>query len=254
MQLVFYIGVYKDQALAQRCITRLREFYPVATIVSIADGIDDPSYAQFCKDNQVQYRVGDRLKLVQFGGMWTLRFLQALLSTEADVYFKIDPDTGIHAPFDLTYLPDGDIFGNLRPLTPVRSTQGTSARDWLKNDEDSRLSRSNRRCELSGDVCLAGGCIGFNRAAAKQIIDSGLLLGHEYRTHRYIYQPFWANNLKPGKARSQELISSQDMILWDVVQRLDLSFAEFEQVCIHFRDCPSNASQQFAMTHPHAWQ
>ena len=219
MKLAFFIGVYKDQALAAKCILALQYLYPEASIVSISDSVQDSKYAKFCNLYSVSYFVGIRLKLMEFGGQWSARFLKALLETDADVLIKIDPDTGIHAPLDSSRFPKADIFGNIRVV--------------------------------GGKHHIQGGFIAIWRQAAATILDSGLLGSMEYRGYSYSYPRFQAPYLQVGEQPSSEWLTCEDFILWDVAQRLGLKVGEFDQVCCHYRDCPSDAAAHYAVTHPY---
>lgn len=215
--LCFFLGVYKDQSLAKTSIQKLKLFYPQADIISISDGVEDADYAEFCADYKVNYWVRERLKTMQFGGLWTAQFLTAMLWSEADILIKLDPDSGINSQLDPSTFPNADLFGNLRVA--------------------------------GGRPHIQGGFIAFRRAAARAIIESKLLGSSEYCTTHYSYPRFMPPYLQQGEQFSTEWLTCEDVILWDVIQKLGLKVAEYDQVWCHFKDaCPS--PEKYAVVHP----
>jgi hypothetical protein len=204
MNILFYIGVYKDQANAALRLAELKKFYPAASVVSISDGVDDPAYSAQCKSLGVTYILGERLKLPAHAGAWTQRFLTYFLAGTADTIIKIDPDTQVLAPAPAPAFPTGDVFGPL--LKPSH-----------------KLQRFN------------GAVQGFTRKAAIRITSSGLLMNAEYADLKYSYQRFSAKYAKPGETVENQPISCQDAILWSVVNRLSLTVTDFPEVQIKGR-------------------
>jgi hypothetical protein len=91
----------------------------------------------------------ERLKLSQFAGQWTERYLKAFLQTGSNILVKLDPDTAVLRK--ARYFPDAEVFG------------------------------------VHCDGQVLGGCIGYSRDCARKIIDSGLLLGTKYTGLYYTY-------------------------------------------------------------------
>ena len=221
-KIAFFLGVYKDQDRAKNTIQSLRFFYPLASIISIADGVKNADYSQFCFEHGINYWVGERFKLMQFGGAWTARFLAAMLyQTNADVLIKIDPDSGIHSPLDVSGFPDADLFGNIR-------TTG-------------------------GRAHIQGGFIAFRRTAAEALLNSKLLGSAKYCCHSYSYPRFQLPYLQEGEESSSEWLTCEDVILYDAAHELGLTIADFDQVCCHYRSCPLDAPSRYAITHPYPY-
>lgn len=202
--MLFYVGVYRDQDAATKTITNLRFFYPQAQVFSISDGVENQDYEHFCKIARVSYAVGTRLKIPKFSGRWTERFLKIFLASKHDVCIKVDPDTRVTRATDL---PDAPIFSA-----------------W--------------RGSVTGKRVLAGPAIGFSRAAAAQIIESKLFLDPKYSAKEYAYRRFGPTLLKSGETPSSELISLQDEITTDIVERLGIQPFEWDAVSLTASDAP----------------
>src|SRR5208282_923089 len=129
----FAVNFYKDQRLANQTVTDLRRFYPESPILTFDDS-------------------KQRLKLSQFAGRWTERYLKAFLQTDADIVVKLDPDTAVLRR--ARYFPDAEVFGE----------------------------------HVDGQVL--GGAIGYSRDCARRIIKSGLLLDTKYTCVHYTYVRF----------------------------------------------------------------
>lgn len=134
--LTFYLQVYRDLERARWCLGHLRQHYPDSRVIVCSDGDLDPRFARLVDEFHVEYHVGQRMYPLRFGGRMLERML-LLWGMETDFLFSIDPDSKIERRFH--WVPDEHItiFGDCEP------TQG--------------------------------GCMGFTRAAGKQIVDSGLL-------------------------------------------------------------------------------
>lgn len=194
---MFFVGVYKDQKEARQCIAGLKHYYPEEKIVPISDGTHDSTYEAFCEQVGVDYRVGQRLKLPDFRGAWTERFLHLLDETDDERIIKIDPDTQVNARVEW---PDAEIFSSWR--------------------------------DSNGKRILAGPVIGFTRRAARDIIDSGFMLDWKYKANEYTYYRFYPPRLKEGEEQNTELVSLQDEITTDVVERLGIEPIKWEHISL----------------------
>lgn len=140
MKLTFAISSWqKDADLAPKAIESLKKAYPDAVIVHC---VDVPP---------------NRIKLPQFAGAWTERWMKAALETAADIIVKVDPDT--RAYVRATEFPKEDIFGQV-------SDPGTY---W----------------HIEG--VIFGAAIGFQRSAVEKIVASGLLNDKKYTVHPYLF-------------------------------------------------------------------
>jgi hypothetical protein len=165
----------RDASLAELSAAALKSLYPDAHIVVIEDK--------------------PRLKLPQFSGQWTQRWMEEAVATGADIIIKLDPDTRAK---NVAAFPEFDIFGQVSP-------DGTYP-------------------QMSGIIC--GACIGFQKAAVEKILSSGFLLDAKYSEKPYAaterrYQPW-------------ETVSLQDPIVHDVAQRLGLSQGSWAGLSIKF--------------------
>lgn len=156
-----------------------------------------------------------RLKVPKFGGAWTKRYLSSFMAKcSSPLLIKIDPDCGVYK--NLTSFPSTELFG-----------------------------------QYDKNKVLYGGILGFSREAVKKILDSKLLDDSEYLKpkNEYKYHRFIPPNLKAGEVRDPIVVSRQDIILGDVVSRLALTTAEWNDVFVtpvHTRP----AAGDYAMTHP----
>jgi hypothetical protein len=186
----------RDKTLASKSMSACQKLYPNDLVVGIPDT--------------------PRLKLAQFGGQWTQRWMEAALAdAEAEIIIKIDPDT--RALKACRAFPTTDIFGQLAP-------------------EGTYYPKSN------GIIC--GGAIGFTRAAVQKIVDSKLLLDP-----KYTQKPYWTEERRFGTPR--EHIALQDPIVHDIAQRLNLSEGAWDGLDLMMSWEPSRPFQKTAtFVHP----
>ena len=180
----------KDAALAQKSAAALKLLYPTAQVLVIEDS--------------------PRLKLAEFGGQWTERWMTQALATGADVIVKVDPDTRALRPASF---PTADIFGMTSPMgTYYPKSTGI----------------------------LSGGAIGFQAAAVEKILASGLL-----RDVKYTTKPYATEERRHGIPREQ--IALQDPIVHDIATRLSLNEGQWPGLHIKFswepaQKAPANAT------------
>jgi len=140
MNITFAITSYQEPAeLVAKSVAALKTLYPDASVVQLSD------------------LAPNRLKLPQFAGTWTLRWMQAALATNADVIVKIDPDTRAYKA--VTTFPTADIFG--------------------------QIAKNGVYYNLKG--VIHGAAIGFQRSAVQKIANSGLLLDKKYTALPYVF-------------------------------------------------------------------
>lgn len=211
--MTFYIGVYKDQRYAENLIQALRNIYPELRIISISDGVKDTEYEMFCNKNKVDYILGDRIKLPEFSGQWTKRWLKASMD---DLIIKLDPDS--MAIKSLSSIPDSDVFGHILTLH----------------------SRS----------VVLGGVFGIRGNAAQKILNSGILDDKKFTTNAYAYPRFCKEGIKYGEDLEEDWVSSQDQIMCDVIKQLNLSIAEWNEVLVKDGCYVVNPDDRYAFVHP----
>lgn len=216
-KIAFFMGVYKDQELAKHNIKDIRNIYGDSVdIISISDGVCDRDFESFCDKHSVYYEEGDRRAKAELGGGWTLRMLETSLRvSDFDILVKIDPDTQIKRVF--RYIPDSDYFGNIR----------------------------------NGNH-LQGGCKGLKRSAVDKILSSGLLLDTKYCSNtEYAYCRFLPPYIRVDEDKSNESLSVEDFILWDVAKILELSIEEWNDIkCFTANGKEIDLSGDYAAIHP----
>jgi hypothetical protein len=195
---MFYLGVYKDQEKAKACITALQAFY-ADPILSISDGTKDAEYSRFCIERGVSHIDGARLKLPQFAGLWTERYLEEFLVSPEPFVLKLDPDTKVQHKVDS--FPEADIFCTFK-------------------------------YSHSGAKYFSGAALGCSRAAAKRILASRLLRDGEYTKNIYAHHRYLPPLLRKGEELDHSAISLQDEILTDICERLSLDVFEWSDVSL----------------------
>ncbi len=161
MKITFVITfAYESLEQLEWCISHLRKSYHEANVILISDGHRDPMYLPE-KYNTI-FIAGQKLKIISCGALWWKRFFTEALKTNADIIFKIDPDTKIWRR--LNYLPSSDFFGM-----------------------------------LEGTAYIQGGCQGFNRKFAEKIIESKITEEENYKNQDFWGNPdFKACNPDPN--------------------------------------------------------
>jgi hypothetical protein len=195
---MFYLGVYKDQAKAKACIESLQALY-ADPILSISDGSKDADYSRFCIERGVSHIDGARLKLPQFAGLWTERYLEEFLVSSEPFVVKLDPDTKVQHKVES--FPDADVFCTFK-------------------------------YSHSGAKFFSGAALGCSRAAAERILASKLLRDGEYTKPSYAYHRYFPPLLKKGEELETTAISLQDEILTDISKRLLLQVVEWSDISL----------------------
>jgi hypothetical protein len=154
-----------DRNFYKNSVESVARCYPNAEIVTVADS--------------------PRLKLGEFGGQWTKRWMERVLETEADTIIKFDPDT--RAQVAAANFPDFDIFGQ-------------------ESQDDTYFAGSKG--------ILLGCAIGFKRSAVKAILDSGKLLDPKYTEAPYAFTEY--------RFGTHYIGSLQDPIVHDIALQLGL--------------------------------
>lgn len=137
--LTFFALTHKDYEATVDCLRDLRKHYPASRVILRSDGDPDPRLPVLARSNKVDFRHESRLFGIENGGAIIERMLELFLERPTRYLFKIDPDTVIHRRFK--YLPvRNGVFGTLQTERETPSIQG--------------------------------GCMGFTRDAAEQILKS----------------------------------------------------------------------------------
>lgn len=216
----FFFSVYDDHALVERLIRDLRQIYPQARLICIADGVDNPEFADFAQRHQVIYTVGERMKQARtFGGLWLERLFRfALEHSDSQHFIRTEGDAKFWRQFHA--FPDADCAGTLSPRC-----------DWL---------------------FPRGPCWYLRRSTIETILESGVLKQDIYKYDSWFSYGRYSRFLYPGEAYDPTPILLEDVMLGHILQRLNLSLSNWDEVQIEFRDAPpDNADLKFAVTHPH---
>jgi hypothetical protein len=216
--LTFFAQVYKDYDATAECLRDLRKHYPASRVVLRSDGDSDPRLPTLAERNDAEFRGELRLFGIENGGAAVERMLVLFLEKPTRYLFKIDPDTVIHRRF--RYLPvRGGLFGTLQTVPETPSIQG--------------------------------GCMGFTRDAAEQILRSEMLRDGRLR------EPAGFIDDSPYFFRMADRadrcgLASFDWIVPWVASELGIPIYPFDEVNSGWRQAPPNPGQRYAVTHPRA--
>ena len=151
--LTFFALIYKNYDATAQCLGDLRKHYAASRVILRSDGDPNPRFPILAKRNQVDFREELRLFGIENGGAVIERMLVLFLEQPTRYLLKIDPDTVIHRRFQ--YLPvRSGLFGTLQGGQETPSVQG--------------------------------GCMGFTRDSAEQILQSEMLRDSRLRELRRV--------------------------------------------------------------------
>lgn len=216
--ITFFALTYKDYDAAAECLPDLRKHYPRSRVVLRSDGDDDPCLPILAERYDADFRAESRLFAIENGGAVIERMLVIFLEKPTRYLFKIDPDTVIHRRFK--YLPvRSGLFGTLQ----------------LEHETPS----------------IQGGCIGFTRDAAEQILHSGMLRDSRLRDPaKFINDsPYFVR--MAHRAQRCGLASFDWMTPW-VASELGISIYSFDEVNSGWQQAPPNPDGRYAVSHPRA--
>jgi len=216
--LTFFALTYKNYDATAECLTDLRKHYPASRVVLRSDGDPDPRFPVLAKSHNVEFRGEPRLFGIENGGAVIERMLVIFVEKRSRYLFKIDPDTVIHRRF--RYLP-------LR-----RGLFGTP------------------QCEQE-TPSIQGGCMGFTRDAAEQILQSEMLRDSRLK------EPASFINDSPYFFRMAHRaercgLASFDWIVPWIASQLGISMYPFDEVNSGWKQAPPNPNQRYAVSHPRA--
>ena len=216
----FFINVYRDYALARRCLRRIRTHYPASRIVVVSDGDHEPRYLGLAAELNLAYSEGERLYLVARGGALVQRMLDLFLAAPSAWLVKIDTDTLVHRRF--RWLPAGDcVFGTLE-------------------------HRTHKYAETLQPPNVQGGCLGLTLAAARRLRESGVFASPRLSDP----QATWAR-CRDMAERSAAGYVSFDFLLRYGCGELAIPAVEFDEVRSLWRGRADNPGLKYAATHPH---
>ena len=216
--LTFFALVYKDYDATAACLKDLRKHYPASRVVLRSDGDQDPRFPLLARDHKVDFHGELRLFGIENGGAVIERMLELFLERPTRYLFKIDPDTVIHRRF--RYLPvRSGLFG-----TPQTESETPS---------------------------IQGGCMGFTRDAAEQILQSKLLRDRRLKEPaRFISDsPYFVR--MTDRANRCGLASFDWIVPW-IAGQLGIPLFPFDEVNSGWGQAPPNPDQRYAVSHPRA--
>lgn len=118
---VFFMPVYRDQALAFASLERLRRAYPASRLVVLSDG--DPDFDGPAAEARfgAEYVLGTNLYGVEHGGEIVHRILEAYMRAPARLLVRLDTDARVDRRF--RYVPTAPgLYGTISPSS--RTAQG----------------------------------------------------------------------------------------------------------------------------------
>jgi len=214
--LTFFALVYKDYEATAACLKDLRQHYPSSRVILRSDGDLDPRFPLVAGDHKVDFRSEWRLFGIENGGAVIERMLEIFFEAPTRYLFKIDPDTVIHRRFK--YLPvRSGLFGTLQCEEETPSVQG--------------------------------GCMGFTRDAAEQILQSRMLRdGRLKEPAKFISDSPYFFRMADRASRCG--LASFDWIVPWVASELGISLYRFDEVNCGWQQPPPNPEGLYAVSHP----
>ncbi len=198
------------------CLHHLRLSYPEAPVTVVSDGPCDPQLAGTARRFGARFQAGERLKVSDEGARWWHRFFMAGLQTGAQIIFKLDPDARVWRRFSSR--PADDFFGTLE-------NEGTTH-------------------EL-----VQGGCQGFSRTFAQELVASGIALDDHFKQVRS-----WILDEAHEKAVSAlpSGYLSTDAVIIVMAKMLGRRPSICPEIGSKWKPpAPPNEDGRFAVTHPH---
>jgi hypothetical protein len=216
--LTFFALTYKTFDATAECLEDLRKYYSGSRVILRSDGDPDPRLPVLAQRNKVDFRGESRLFGIENGGAVIERMLELFLEQPTRYLFKIDPDTVIHRRFQ--YLPvRSGLFGTLQTEEETRSIQG--------------------------------GCMGFTRDAAEQILQSEMLRDSRLtEPAKFIDDsPYFVR--MTDRANRCGLASFDWIVPW-IASELTIPIYSFDEVNSGWQQAPPNPDQRYAVSHPRA--
>ena len=214
--LTFFALVFRNYDATVECLKDLRRHYPASRVILRSDGDPDPRFPIFARQNEVDFRAESRLFTIENGGAVIERMLVLFLEKPTRYLFKIDPDSVIHRRFQYLPLRNG-LFGTLQ----------------LEHESPS----------------IQGGCMGFTRDAAEQILQSHMLRDSRLKDPAKFIDdsPYFFR--MAHRAQRCGLASFDWIVPW-VASELGIPLYTFDEVNSGWQQAPPNPNQRFAVTHP----
>ena len=216
--LTFFALTYKNYDATAECLADLRKHYPTSRVILRSDGDSDPRLPILAQRNKADFRGESRLFGIENGGAVIERMLVLFLERPTRYLLKIDPDTVIHRRFQ--YLPvRSGLFGTMQTEEETPSIQG--------------------------------GCLGFTRDAAEQILQSKMLRDSRLKDPaKFISDsPYF---FRMAHRANRCGLSSFDWILPWIASEMRIAMYAFDEVNSGWQQAPPNPNQRYAVSHPRA--
>jgi hypothetical protein len=216
--LTFFAMIYKNYNATAQCLADLRKHYPASRVILRSDGDPDPRFPILAQRYEVDFRGESRLFGIENGGAVIERMLELFFERPTRYLLKIDPDTVIHRRFK--YLPvRSGLFGTLQCVPESPSVQG--------------------------------GCMGFTRDAAEQILESELLRDARLRDPAKFIDdsPYF---FRMAHRANRCGLAGFDWIVPWIASELGIPIYSFDEVNSGWQQAPPNPNQRYAVSHPRA--
>jgi len=216
--LTFFALVYRDYDATTACLKDLRKHYPSSRVILRSDGDPDPRFPMLARGHRVDFHGESRLFGIENGGAVIERMIELFLERPTRYLLKIDPDTVIHRRFK--YLPvRSGVFGTLQCEGETPSVQG--------------------------------GCMGFSRDSAYQILQSRMLRDVRLKEPaKFISDsPYF---FRMAYRANRCGLASFDWIVPWVAGELGIPLYRFDEVNCGWQQPPANPEGCYAVTHPRA--
>ena len=194
-ELCFMITVYKETKMLELCLKYLRINYYDENVVVISEGDNDSKLLELARKFRFKLLLGGKIKLIKYGMNWWHRWVYNVSNINAQYYIKLDPDTKITRKFK--DFPDADLFGKYNFI----DRYGYVSRDLIQ-----------------------GCCKGLSRRAINLLLESQICL-----SDRYLDISFRREGCRFKKYLDH---ISEDKCLFDMINRLGLTWKNWEEVCI----------------------
>jgi hypothetical protein len=216
--LTFFALVYQDYDATAECLRDLRKHYSASRVILRSDGDADPRFPILASRHKADFYGESRLFNIENGGAVIERMLVLFLEKPTRYLFKIDPDTVIHRRFRYLPLRSG-LFGTLQcePETPS----------------------------------IQGGCLGFSRDSAEQILKSGMLRDRRLKEpSKFIRDsPYF---FRMAHRANRCGLASFDWIVPWIASELEIPLFPFDEVNSGWQQAPPNPNGRYAVSHPRA--
>ena len=212
--LTFFALTYQDYEATAECLGDLRKHYSASRVILRSDGDPDPRLPILAQRHQVDFREETRLFGIENGGAVIERMLVLFMEEPTRYLLKIDSDTVIHRRFRYLPLRSG-LFGTLQGGRATPSIQG--------------------------------GCLGFTRDSAEQILRSDMLRDPRLREPAKFVDdsPYFVRMTHRANRCG---LASFDWILPWIARELGIPIYPFYEVNSDWQQ----PSQRYAVSHPRA--